>query len=182
MAENGENDGVCREGKRHDRSRKAHVDAHPEWRQREARQSIQSQARHSPLRILGGTRSPLLAVVIEGNLLEPYPGHQTAEEPVLLSHRIEDLYDSCRHNSQVTDVSGDVGGTQSGKYGIEEMSRGPFEPRLSHPADAPTVDDIGLLPRHELHHVAYKFRRVLQIRVENHDAIATAVEEAGSNR
>ena len=65
---------------------------------------------------------------------------------------------------------------------VEELGGAALERGLAGAGAADGIDDVGLLPVHLRHHVAEQFRRVLQVGVDDQDALADAQIEPGGQR
>ncbi len=131
-------------------------------------------------RLLGLTGGAVLAVVQDALGLEPQPTPQAGDEPVALREPVELIHDDAIHQPEDAGVGG---AGQVGHRAEDRIER--LEPHAAHAAvgAAVALAEDDLVPRLPLrNHLRNHLRRVLQIPVDEDDAIAAGVVNAGRHR
>ena len=122
-----------------------------------------------------------LAVVEDRHLLAADPRHHAADEAMALGHRQQDVEHAPRHQAEVAGIERDVDVGHAADQAVEGGGGGALEQALAVALAALAVDHVGALI-HQRHHVGQQLGRILQVGVDDQDALAAAHREAGGER
>lgn len=97
---------------------------------------------------------------------------------VLLGHRIQHVESAPAHQPEIAGIERNLDFDQSIEHPVEEAGRSCLEPGLAVAHCALAVHDVGAVIHHP-HHLRQQLGRILQIRIDNEDALAYADAEPG---
>jgi hypothetical protein len=122
-----------------------------------------------------------MAIVEQRHLLAADPRHHAADEAVALGHDQQQIQYAAGHEAEVAGVGRDGHVGQAADQLVEGGSRCALEQALAVALATLSVDHVGALVD-QRHHVRQEFGRVLQIGVDDQDALTAAHREAGGER
>ena len=136
---------------------------------------------HLAERILGLAGEALLPLIVQGHLAKADPAHHAADEAMPLRHAVELVERPAAHEPEVAGIDGDLDVDEAVEQPIEQDRGELLERRLAAALAALPVDDVRALV-HQLHHAGEELWRVLQVRVDDQDALAAAYVQARRQR
>ena len=119
-----------------------------------------------------------MTVIDQRNLPAADPGHHPANEAVALRHGEQQVEDAPRDQPEVTGVGRDLHVGQAADQAIEGRRGGALEQALPVALATLAVDHVCSLVDH-LHHVDQQLGRILQVGVDDQDALAPANRQPG---
>jgi hypothetical protein len=140
--------------------------------------AVEGEAKHFGEGVVSFAGEAWGAVVDEGDLGEADPGNHAADEAVAFGHGVEDVEGAAGDEAKVAGVEGDGAVGEAVDEAVEEGGGAALEEVFAGAFAALTVDDIGALV-HEVEHIGEQFGRVLEVGVEDENALAAADAEAG---
>ena len=155
---------------------------HAQRRGREAGHRVEREPHHLAQRIIGLAGEPLGPVVGDRHLPEADPGDHAADEARLLGQAQQRVERAAAHQPEVAGVDRDVDVGELGEQPVEALGGRLLEHGLAGAGAAHGIDDVGLARLHLGDHLGEQLGRVLQIGVDDQDALARAQVEPGGQR
>ena len=137
----------------------------------EAGDGVGAEPQHLAQRVFGAAGVTGVARVVERHLVAADPAHHAAQEALALGHCQQRVDHPPAHETKVTGVLGDRHVGEAREQAVEARGGSLLEPGLAVARGAPAVDHVGTLI-HPLHHAGEQLRRILQVRIYQHDALA----------
>ena len=122
------------------------------------------------------------AVVDDRHLPEADPGDHAADEARLLGQRQQGVERAPAHQPEIAGVERDLDLGEAREQAVEELGGAALEGGLAGAGAAHRIDDVGLPPLHLGDHLGEQFGRILEVGVDDQDALARAQIEAGGQR
>ena len=120
---------------------------------------------------MGGAGKAPVSFIGESHLFQPDPAHHAANEPVAFGHRVQMVERAAAHQPEIAGIRRDLDVDHAAQQAVEHRGGGELEPAFAVAAQPLAVNDIEAFI-HLRHHRAEQFRRILQVGIENENALA----------